>query len=262
MIRKIRAFLAARPSLFGTVSLLYKIARNLAFAVWNLILALVYGSWWYLTAGVWHGLLGGIRTAASFSVKKREEDADTEPDSGKTAGQPFVRTLADRISRIGSGEGGTGLVRASGILLVLLSVVVAGTNVLSIRERIADVKGLIPVIGTAAFTFYKMIFAVVRLARGQRRDLGLDSAGGGEDRVDGTRGGSDVRRGEVADAPRPQQHRRGQGHRARRRIQIAGDGAARRLHRDRCGVLESADTAEAAEGRLPAASEHGAMADG
>ena len=165
MIRKIRAFLAARPGLFGTVSLLYKVARNLAFAVWNLILSLVYGSWWYLTAGVWHGLLGGIRTAASFSVKKREEDGDKGPDSGKSAGQPFVRTLADRISRIGSGEGGIGLVRASGILLVLLSVVVAGTNVLSIRERIADVKGLIPVIGTAAFTFYKMIFAVVRLAR-------------------------------------------------------------------------------------------------
>ena len=69
MIGRIRGFLSDRPGLIGTVNLLYKVVRNLAFALWNLILALIYGSWWYLTAGVYHGLLGGIRTAAALSVE-------------------------------------------------------------------------------------------------------------------------------------------------------------------------------------------------
>ena len=152
--------------MIGAVSLLYKVGRNLAFAVWNLILALVYGSWWYLTAGVYHGLLGGIRSAAALSFDK---DGERGPDSeGGESGPSALRTLTGTVSRIGSGEGGVRLVRASGILLILLSVAVAGTNVLSIKHRIADVKGLIPVIGTAAFTFYKLIYAVVKLARKSR----------------------------------------------------------------------------------------------
>ena len=156
MIGRIRAFLSDRPGLIGAVNLLYKVARNLAFAVWNLILALVYGSWWYLTAGVYHGLLGGIRTAAALSVEKPDEENERSPS---------LRRLTGAVSRIGTGEGGVRLVTASGILLILLSVAVAGTNVLSISHRIADVKGLIPVIGTAAFTFWKLTYAVVKLAR-------------------------------------------------------------------------------------------------
>lgn len=159
MIGRICAFLSDRPGLIGTANLLYKVVRNLAFAVWNLILALVYGSWWYLTAGVYHGLLGGIRTAAVLSVEKPDEENDSSPS---------LRTLTGAVSRLGTGEGGIRLVTASGILLILLSVAVAGTNVLSISHRIADVKGLIPVIGTAAFTFYKLIYAIVKLARKSR----------------------------------------------------------------------------------------------
>ena len=167
MIHRIRAFFAARPGLIGAVALLYKVGRNLAFAVWNLILALVYGSWWYLTAGVYHGLLGGIRSAAALSVEK------TETGGGRAAedeggGSSRLHALTGAVSRIGSGEGGIRLVTASGILLILLSVAVAGTNVLSIEQRIADVKGLIPVIGTAAFTFWKLIYAIVKLARKSR----------------------------------------------------------------------------------------------
>ena len=159
MIGRIRAFLSDHPGLIGTVNLLYKVVRNLAFALWNLILALVYGSWWYLTAGVYHGLLGGLRTAAALSMEKPDEE---------NGSSPALRRLTGAVSRLGTGEGGTRLVTASGILLILLSVAVAGTNVLSISHRIADVKGLIPVIGTAAFTFYKLIFAVVKLARKSR----------------------------------------------------------------------------------------------
>ena len=159
MIGRIRAFLSDRPGLIGTVNLLYKVVRNLAFAVWNLILALVYGSWWYLTAGVYHGLLGGIRTAAALSMEKPDRENDSAPS---------LRRLTGAVSRLGTGEGGIRLVTASGILLILLSVAVAGTNVLSISHRIADVKGLIPVIGTAAFTFWKMTYAIVKLARKSR----------------------------------------------------------------------------------------------
>ena len=159
MIGRIRAFLSDRPGLIGAVNLLYKVVRNLAFAVWNLILALVYGSWWYLTAGVYHGLLGGIRTAAALSMEKPDEE---------NGSSPALRRLTGAVSRLGTGEGGTRLVTASGILLILLSIAVAGTNVLSIRHRIADVKGLIPVIGTAAFTFWKMTYAIVKLARKSR----------------------------------------------------------------------------------------------
>lgn len=159
MIGRIRAFLSDRPGLIGAVNLLYKVVRNLAFAVWNLILALVYGSWWYLTAGVNHGLLGGIRTAAALSMEKPDRENDSAPS---------LRRLTGAVSRLGTGEGGIRLVTASGILLILLSVAVAGTNVLSISHRIADVKGLIPVIGTAAFTFWKMTYAIVKLARKSR----------------------------------------------------------------------------------------------
>lgn len=163
MIRRIRAFLAVHPGLIRAVSLLYKVGRNLAFAVWNLILALVYGSWWYLTAGVYHGLLGGIRSAAALSVDKDGGRGQGSESGG--SGRSRLRTLTGTVSRIGSGEGGIRLVRASGILLILLSIAAAGTNVLSISQRIADVKGLIPVIGTAAFTFWKLTYAIVKLAR-------------------------------------------------------------------------------------------------
>ncbi|MBE6723707.1 MAG: hypothetical protein E7576_00715 [Ruminococcaceae bacterium] len=156
MIGRIRAFLASHPGLPGILGLVYKTARNLAFAVWNLILALWYGSWWYLTAGVYHGLLGGIRTAAALSGS---------PDKSDDPARENASVLTRAVSRIGTGEGGKKLMTAAGIVLVCLSVVVAGTSVLSIRERIADVKGLIPVIGTAAFTFFKMTAAIVSLAR-------------------------------------------------------------------------------------------------
>ena len=159
MIGRIRAFLSDRPGLIGTANLLYKVVRNLAFALWNLILALIYGSWWYLTAGVYHGLLGGIRTAAALSMEKPDEE---------NGSSPALRRLTGAVSRLGTGEGGTRLVTASGILLILLSVAVAGTNVLSIKERIADVKGLVPVIGTAAFTFWKLTNAIIKLARKSR----------------------------------------------------------------------------------------------
>ena len=156
MIGRIRAFLSAHPGLPGAASLVYKTARNLAFALWNLILAAWTGSWWYLTAGAYHGLLGGIRTAAAFSGSGSSEDS-----SGSQPPSLLRRT----VSRIGGSGGGTGLMRSAGVVLICLSVVVAGTSVLSIRERIADVKGLIPVIGTAAFTFYKLTAAIIKLAR-------------------------------------------------------------------------------------------------
>ena len=167
MIRRTRAFLAAHPGLIRAVSLLYRVVRNLAFAVWNLILALVYGSWWYLTAGVYHGLLGGIRSAAALSVDKAGGEGGLGSD-GMESGPSALRTLTGAVSRIGTGEGGIRLLTAAGILLILLSVAVAGTNVLSIEQRIADVKGLIPVIGTAAFTFWKLTYAIVKLARKRR----------------------------------------------------------------------------------------------
>lgn len=156
MIGRIRAFLSAHPGLPGAASLVYKTVRNLAFALWNLILALWYGSWWYLTAGVYHGLLGGIRTAAAFSGS---------PDKSAPPAPENASALTRAVSRIGAGEGGRKLMTAAGIVLVCLSVVVAGTSVLSICEQIADVRGLIPVIGTAAFTFFKLTAAIVNLTR-------------------------------------------------------------------------------------------------
>ena len=137
---KLLSSLPAPPSF---LLLLYKVVRNLAYAVWNLALALWYGSWWYLTAGVYHALLGAIRTSAAASQRR--------------------------------GGDGLRVMTASGILLPCLAVVEAGTVVLSIHERVADIKSLIPLIVSAAFTFYKLIYAIITLAR-RRRDRSASDA--------------------------------------------------------------------------------------
>ena len=131
---------------------------NVAYAVGNIALGLWSFSWWFITVGSYYAVLAVTR----FAVLKIRRDAQ---------GDYTAEAFAGKIT---------------GILLVVLSVCIAGMNLLSILKDRGTVYHEIVMIAIATYTFTKITIAIVEMVRAGSnpspvvrtlRNLSLASAG-------------------------------------------------------------------------------------
>ena len=130
MIRRIRNILKEYPNLPAMAST----GWNLAYGLFNGILALLYASWWFLTLAVFYGALGLMRLSAVTS--------------------PFrSRSSEKRLMRINGGA------------MILLSIVLTGMMVLTIHEGQNPIRHRIVMIAIAAVTFFLAGWSIRNIVR-------------------------------------------------------------------------------------------------
>lgn len=113
---------------------------NIAYAVGNIALGLWSFSWWFITVGSYYAVLSVTRFAVLQIRRKAKGDYTAEVFAG----------------------------RMTGVLLVVLSVCIAGMNVLSIVKDRGTVYHEIVMIAIAAYTFTKIVIAIVEMVRAGR----------------------------------------------------------------------------------------------
>lgn len=121
------------------------LALNAAYAIYNGVLGIIYGSLWFMTLSAYYIILSVMRFAAVLCGIKGVQD------------QEFV-------------------MRFTGIMLILLSLVLAGSVCYSLRFEVARVNGTIVMITIATYTFYKVIAAFIRAAKTVKRRVFLLTA--------------------------------------------------------------------------------------
>ena len=113
------------------------VCSNLAYAFFNLVTGVVVRSWWFCAVGGYYGVLAGARLWLLSAEK-------TPPHP--TASAVTVR-------------------RRAGVLLVALSVCLAGINLLAALKDRGSVHHIIVMITIATYTFGKLASAVAGLIR-------------------------------------------------------------------------------------------------
>lgn len=117
-----------------------KLCADVAFACGNMALGLFSLSWWFITAGAYYAVLAVARFALLLIRRRAKGDYTAE-------------TFAKRIT---------------GILLLVVSVCIAGINVLSIVHGYGSAYPEVVMIAIAAFTCVKIVVAVVEMVRARR----------------------------------------------------------------------------------------------
>lgn len=118
------------------------LALNAAYAIYNGVLGFVYGSLWFLTLCAYYIILSVMRFAA---VSCGIRGAQT---------QEFI-------------------MRFTGVMLIVLSLVLAGSVYYSVRLEVAKKNGTIVMITIATYTFYKVIAAFIKAAKTVKRGIFL-----------------------------------------------------------------------------------------
>lgn len=121
------------------------LAINAAYAIYNGVLGFIYGSLWFLTLSAYYIILSVMRFAAVSCGRKETETEE------------FV-------------------MRFTGVMLVVLSLVLAGSVYYSVRFEVARANGTIVMITIATYTFYKVIAAFVRAAKTAKQRIYLFTA--------------------------------------------------------------------------------------
>lgn len=121
------------------------LAVNAAYAIYNGVLGFVYGSLWFLTLSAYYIILSVMRFAAVLCGIKGVQD------------QEFV-------------------MRFTGVMLIILSFVLAGSVYYSIRFEVARASGTIVMITIATYTFYKVTAAFIKASKTVKRRIFLFTA--------------------------------------------------------------------------------------
>lgn len=116
------------------------LAMNGAYALCSCLMGAAAHSWWLLTLGAYYAVLA----CARFCVLMAERKAKIEP------------ARAMRVTR------------TTGVLLVLLSVCLAGINTLSAVKDRGTVFGEIIMIAIALYSFTKMTVAIIGMVKARR----------------------------------------------------------------------------------------------
>lgn len=118
-------------------------AINLAFTVYNGAWGIKNHSVWFITMAAYYGFLGGMRF---FSVlAKRRADMEQEQEKA------FQRETA--------------VMKRDGVLLLLMTTALSGIVFLKVTGNMVTPYSAELAITTAAYTFYKLIFAVRNMLR-------------------------------------------------------------------------------------------------
>ena len=118
-----------RTSKTALVSLTF----NITFCVFYIVFGAVTSSWWLFTVGVYYCVLGAMR----FVVIRKKTGARSK-------------------------------VRFTGVMLMVLSVPLAGTVILSLVDNRGHKIHLIPMLAIATYSFAKITLATVKLIRSRR----------------------------------------------------------------------------------------------
>lgn len=116
------------------------LAVNLAYAAGNCALGFMSGSWWFITVGAYYAVLAAARFCVLLTRHRASGEADMEP---------FARQV-------------------SGILLVALSVCLAGMNILSAVKDRGTVFHEIIMIAIALYAFTKITLAIIGMAKARK----------------------------------------------------------------------------------------------
>ncbi len=116
---------------------------NLCYALFHGVVGILQHSWWFIAMCAYYSILGTTRFAAVLCERKNNTASNT--DSQLTT-EIFV-------------------MRTTGILLLLLSCVLAGVNYISLAENIAIRYGTILMITIATYTFTKLTMAIIRAVK-------------------------------------------------------------------------------------------------
>ncbi len=124
-----------RIMLSATVAFVF----NLLYAIYHCVLGVLNLSFWFMAMCAFYGILATMRFAAVLCERSRQKlpSDDTEL---------FVMKL-------------------SGILLVILSIVLATASYISLSQNIATKHGNITMITIATYTFYKITIAIVKAVK-------------------------------------------------------------------------------------------------
>lgn len=118
-------------------SALFNLLITLMFAIYNAYLGLSSFSWWYITLCGYYIILTVMRIAVVLSERKHSKNAVDEM---------FI-------------------MRFVGIMLIVLSVILAGINTLSAINDRSSKHGEIVMITIAAYTTYKVTIAIINMAK-------------------------------------------------------------------------------------------------
>lgn len=116
---------------------------DLLYALYHGVLGVINLSVWFITMCAYYTVLGAMRLSAVLCERKGGPTASDDAEY-------FVMKL-------------------SGVLLIILSFVLAAVNYISLSRNIAAKYGEITMITIAAYTFYKITMAMIRAIR-QHRD--------------------------------------------------------------------------------------------
>lgn len=125
-------------------------ALNLLYAFYNGVLGIAGGSMWFGAMCAYYVILSTLRFSAVFCERKGKNKAPLKTEY-------FV-------------------MKFSGILLMLLSIVLSGVIYVSIRQNIAVKHGTIVMITIAAYTFGKITMAIIRAVKERKNPSPLLAA--------------------------------------------------------------------------------------
>lgn len=119
---------------------------NAAYTVYNGVLGIVSRSAWFITMAVYYSLLGIMRFHAVNTQKRTAQMTDPEEIRKKE----------------------TAVLRTDGILLLLLNLALSGVVFLTIARDMAKQYSDVVVISIAAYTFYKIVMAVIHMVKARK----------------------------------------------------------------------------------------------
>ena len=114
-------------------------AFNLLYAIYHCVLGILNLSFWFIAMCAFYGILAIMRFSAVLCERNHQKSPDNDTEL-------FVMKL-------------------SGILLVILSIVLATVSYISLSQNIAAKHGEIIMITIAAYTFYKITMAIVKAVK-------------------------------------------------------------------------------------------------
>ncbi len=115
------------------------LAFNLLYALYHLVLGILNLSLWFIAMCAFYGILATVRFSAVLCERNHQKSPDNDTEL-------FVMKL-------------------SGLLLLVLGVVLATVNYLSLSQNIATQHEEIMMISIAAYTFYKITMAIVKAVK-------------------------------------------------------------------------------------------------
>ena len=116
---------------------------NVAYTIYNGVIGIMNQSSWFITMAVYYSLLGIMRYCAVHTERKISRLEDHE----------LIRKKELAV------------IKTDGILLLLLNLALSGVVLLTIAEGTAKAYSDIMAISIAAYTFYKIIMAVIHMVK-------------------------------------------------------------------------------------------------